>query len=257
MKRQCSWTASGSRSAKRRRTPFRGPSGRPFVAVPRVVGNPRAITEHKYYDTELSGGAVNQIITTWASTEEDPTTINTLFAPVMGTNFNQRIGRKVQVKSIRIRGFINVAKQTNQVASNEGTCIRLIIFQDQQTNGTQAQGEQVILSSNDLGSVAGPAISMFQNAENFGRFRVLKDKTYRLQDPNFSWDGTNMEVNGLVIPFKYTFKFRKPVPVQFNQGNAGTIADVVTNSWHVLCAQNDVDLQATVNYKCRVMYVDA
>lgn len=230
---------------------FRAPPGRAITVVPRVYGNPRTQTEHKFFDLQVDNVGLAAVTTTWgAGTLQDPTS-GTLFAPIMGTNFDQRIGRKVEILSCRIKGFIDTQKLVNQTVPNNATNIRLIIVLDQQTNGVTVTPSDVILSG-----TGAPAIDMFQNAANFGRFKVLKDKIYKMQDPNLSWDGTNLEQNGLTIPFKFNYKWKKPLPIQFNAGNTGTVADIVNNSIHVLCGQNDTDLQCNISYKSRVVFID-
>ena len=107
--------------------------------------------------------------------------------------------------------------------------VRIILYQDKQTNGTFAQGEDVISSG-----AANNAGHMFQNPANFGRFRVLKDKTFRLHDPSISYDGTNMEQSGYSIPFKFKVNFKNGILVHFNAANGGTVADIIDHSFHML-----------------------
>lgn len=255
------YSASGSRgrrdmsskSAKKSRSGYYSVNraGATLGFVPRSYGNPRAVTERKYFDSERTSLALPALTTNFASAELDPATLNTLYCPVTGDDFNQRTGRKCQVVSIKIRGAITVPIQINQTAADAAARVRLILVMDQQTNASQLNSEDVITSGAGSG-----AIDMFQNPAFFGRFKVLKDKTFVLANPNMTWDGTNIEQGGLSRPFKMTVKFRKPVNVHFNSTNGGTVADIIDNSFHVIGGADDISLAPTIIYKCRVTYID-
>lgn len=219
--------------------------------VPRSLGNPMAITERKYFDSEVSQGTVLSSTSSWAGMEFDPVTLNTLFAPVTGDDFNNRTGRKVQVIAIKIKGYISAAAQANQAAGDNAANIRIILVQDQQTNGAQLNSEDVITSG-----AASSAINMFQNPAFFGRFRVLKDKNLFLQSPSMTYDGTNIEQAGVVKAFKMQVKFQKPVVVHFNSTNGGTVADIVDNSFHIIMNSTSIQLAPELFYKCRTTFID-
>lgn len=216
-----------------------------------------AAGEMKYFDsartsTALVGG------NDWSGTEIDPNAIpvaniNTLFCPTVGSAVNQRIGKSVNVHKIKIRGHVFSTVETNQTLGAQPSECRVILFQDLQTNATQAQGEQVMqtVTANALANV-----EAFQNIDNFGRFRVLKDKSFNLEDPNMTpTSATEHLNNGKIRRFKFNIKFRKPVKVRFNATNGGTIADIVDNSWHMLAITSSAaGLVPGISYNCRVCY---
>lgn len=224
---------------------------RALTFVPRSVGTSMAVTERKYFDSQLAAAALQTVGTGWAGAELDPATTNTLFAPTTGNDFNNRIGRKVDVLGIRIRGFISVPAQTNQTAADTAPFVRWLLVQDKQTNTAQLNAEDVLQSGG-----ANIGISQFQNPAFFGRFKVLKDKTIRISPPVITYDGTNVEQAGLTIPFKCTVRFKKPIRVNFNATNGGTVADITDNSWHIIGAVSSADLAPTFSYKSRVIFVD-
>ena len=94
----------------------------------------------------------------------------------------------------------------------------------------------------------------FQNIDNFGRFKVLKDKVGVLQDPGLSGDATAHDVNGKVLTFKMTVKFKQPMKIRFNNTNGGTIADIIDNSLHFFANCNSPSFQIKLDYLCRVCY---
>lgn len=218
--------------------------------VPRSLGNALAVTERKYFDTEVTRALVN-VATSWAGAEQDPTTIGNLCSPQQGTSALTRVGTRINVLAIKIRGKITVASQTNQATGDTPAACRIILVQDMQTNAVQLNAEDVI--SSGAGS---NGTEMFQNIDFFGRFRVLRDKRMIMQNPNLSWDGTNLEQQGLQRNFEWIVKFRKPVQVRFNATNSGNVADIVDNSFHVIGGVNNTELAASLAYKCRAVFVD-
>lgn len=221
-----------------------GPPQRAFV--PRSLGTPLAITERKYFDAALAATAIPVGLATAAAGEMDPAA-NTLFSPTTGDDFNNRTGRKCQVLKVKVKGNIAVAAQADQTAMDVAGWGRIVLVQDMQTNAAQLNSEDVI---NVIG------IFGYQNPAFFGRFRVLKDKTFRLPMPQTSWDGTNIEQAGFHMPFKMSHNFKKPVTVHFNATNGGTVADIVDNSFHVLAFVSTVALAPTLQYHSRVIFAD-
>jgi len=219
-----------------------------FTSVARTRG--ASVTgEMKYFDTQVSLTAISED-NTWANTEVDPTTFLTLFVPVLGAGINQRIGKAAKILKLKMKFLISCAAQQNQTGADPAANIRIIVYLDKQTNSAQAQGEQVMTA----GSSDATALLSFQNIDNFGRFQVLMDKNVILQNPNMSYDGTNIEQSGLSKTFKFNKKFKKPIEVRFNATNGGTIADIVDNSLHVLALCDNDDLAPLISYYSRVCY---
>jgi len=250
-------------AAKRKKTSQSGRKGGPkrrkvrngYTTVARTRGV-YSRGEMKYFDSLLTITAIGAS-TNWTNTEYDPNVVpvanmNTLFAPTQGAGINQRIGKACKVHKIKIHGEIQCPAQTNQIVTDAASTIRLSLVQDMQTNSTQAQGEQVFTAPTT--ATATLATEAFQNIDNFGRFKVLKDKFFMFQNPSVTWDGTNIEQSGMVKRFKWSINFRKPVEVRFNATNGGTIADIVDNSWHILANNSSTDLTPFLVYQCRVCY---
>lgn len=91
------------------------------------------------------------------------------------------------------------------------------------------------------------------------RFRVLKDMILRPRILTAMTDGTNTSSQGCSdTVFKMTVKFKKPVVVKFNATNAGTIGDIVDNSFHLIGIMSNDDLtnSGLISYQCRGYYKD-
>lgn len=206
--------------------------------------------EMKYFETEKAVTAVSASAD-WTGTEYDPTG-DGLFFPQVGSAINQRIGKACKVHAIKIRGFLRIPRVDAPAQSMDACVFRLLLVQDFQTNGTQAQGEQVMTDPTE--NTASAACLQWQNINNFGRFKVLKDKTVVLQNPNQANTTGTEDTQGLIRPFKIIYKFKAPVEVRFNATNGGTIADVVDNSWHVMCNVSNSTYAPTINYMCRICF---
>lgn len=230
-----------------------------FSSVARTRG--ASVTgEMKYYDTELGLTAIPASVD-WTATELDPSTTQEpvpvatplgLFQPTIGSGVNQRIGKSCKVLGIKLNGLINVPQQADQTTTDAGLTCRVILYQDMQTNSAQAQGEQ--LMTDPTTNSAAVAVNTFQNINNFGRFRVLKDKFYTFNPPTITYDGTNIEQMGALRQFKFKKRFKNPIIVRFNATNAGTIGDIVDNSFHVIANCNNAGLVPSLAYNCRVTY---
>ena len=235
------------------------------VAVARIY--PRApmvgvAGEMKYFDCSSSQVALAACTTTWvAGTMVDPlTTINLgdvaianplgLFSPIVSANLNGRIGRKVKVFKIKINGFVNIPVQAAIGNLDAPARVRLILVQDQQTNSAQMTGAQLMEdSTNGDTTVCG-----FQNPNNFGRFRVLKEKWFSFFNPNTQLIGANVDQQGLLQAFKFSIIFKQPILVNFNATAGGTITSVIDNSFHLVCGTNIIQLAPNIAYSSRVCY---
>lgn len=256
-KRARSGSMSGSASAKKRFRRGRYPYARRYRpqyvrpgygAIGRTPGG-GVLGEMKYFDTAGTNKPV-AAIANWANTTLDPSTINTLCAPTVGAAYNQRIGKEINVLKIKIRGQFSWSYAENYTTGVQPAVIRYGIFQDMQTNAIQADGNLVMTQT----STPTQAPYIFQNIDNFGRFKVLKDKVCVFQDPNLSGDAAAHDVNGKVHTFKMTVKFKQPMKIRFNNTNGGTIADIIDNSLHFFANSNGGGLPIRLDYLCRVCY---
>jgi len=237
----------------------------PKGSVARTRGG-QVNSEMKYQDTVFGPSTITALTTTWANTEVDPaTTVSlgsaavptplNLCSPVTGAALDNRIGRQIEVRKIKIHGHFNIAPQAAQAGADSGTKVRLVLVQDMQTNAGQMQGEDLFGPTTANGSMQ---INAFQDPKNFGRFRVLKDKMFQVSDLNIAVTSANQVIQASkVINFKMNVNFKTPVRVRFNATNGGTVADVVDNSFHILCATVNAAYDVNLAYYCRVCYKDA
>jgi len=236
-----------------------------YTSVARSRG--AAVTgEMKYFDCELGASGISATTTTWvAGTRLDPsTTIDlgsaavatplNLCSPIVGAALNQRVGRRISVMKVKVRGQVAIAQQAAQAAADSACQVRIILVQDMQTNAAQLTAAGLF---NDAGTAA-TTLNSFQNPNNFGRFRVLKDKIFTLSNLNLAGSPTAADVVQASARrnFKFNVNFKKPVEVHFNATNGGTVADIVDNSFHILAAVDSTAYAPTLAYYSRVCYKD-
>lgn len=251
---------------------FSGKSAPVYNRAPKIAG------EMKYFDCTRTDNAIVAVTAggPWpAGAMQDPgTTLNLgaaavanplcLFAPTVGSALNQRIGRSVLVRKIKVNGQIILPSSVTLATTWQSDApyppvkVRILLVQDMQTNATQMTPSALLNPASDTGST----LVSYQNPNNFGRFRVLKDKYIVLDNTNFTHiDVPTVDVyvasQGLVRNFKFNINFKIPVKVQFNATNGGTVADIVDNSFHIICAST-LDVVSPqvplINYYSRVAY---
>ena len=216
----------------------------------------------KYFDTETTIVAIAAVSTDWSTAVNDPeTTVDLgddavatpgcLFAPKVSAALNGRIGRSVKMHKVKVRGHVQVLAQSGLNAADNAAYCRILLVMDTQTNATQMTGDQLLNGA----SAANSTINSFQNPNFFGRFRVLKDKIYKLENPSLAGEvaATNVIQSGLVMPFKWSVNLRGE-EVHFNATNGGTVADIVDKSLHIVAGTNNNNLAPTLSYYTRVAY---
>jgi len=130
---------------------------------------PRApLATRGFYGPSFRSPAELKVIDTAQATYELSTTptITLLNGVAQGTEFNTRIGRKITMKSIQIRGYAAIVD-----SPASGSLNRVMLIYDTQPNGALPAASDVLN--------ANTATSML-NLNNRDRFKVLMDKQFAL-----------------------------------------------------------------------------
>ena len=176
----------------------------------------------KYFDMTLSNQTLVDISgANWSSTMTlDPSGRGTLFFPALGNDIDQRIGKKVRIHKVTVRGHIR-STQSTLSSPQDANHIRILLVVNKQTNGITLSPVEVLSS----GSATQGNINAFANFNFFGKYRILKDKHIFLQNPQLvgAIGGSNVEAVGLIRPFKFVHKFKKPFIVHFNAGDRKSV----------------------------------
>lgn len=202
--------------------------------------------ELRFEDYEITNDTMLQ---TWAGGELD-TIQGCISGLTRDDSENGRTGRQYVIKSIFIRGFFKLDALEGQGAPDEDKLIRLALVLDTQTNGAQLNAEDVFIAQGN-----GYDVMSVKNLENTQRFKVLKDKTYRI---NASAGCVNEgAVNsfaraGCAIPFKIAYNFGKGLKVNCKDSTSNSVAQIIDNSLHLIgCTQGDA---VKMNYVARMRF---
>lgn len=185
--------------------------------------------ELKFTDVSLANGTVALGARTW--TTPGPTfLLNGLVPDATATG---RIGRKITMKSLFLRMFSNFAATTTGFGY-----LRYLVVYDRQANA-QAPAVTDILFSDDVLSQ--------MNISNKDRFLILASGTF---------DPLSAQGNGISSEVEI-FK-QLDLPVQYNAGTAGTIADIQTGSVYIMFAQTGGLATAApqFSFRSRIRYSD-
>lgn len=138
---------------------------------------------------------------------------------VQGTGEEERIGRKIIIRSIAARFQVVLPSQTNADDLNGGDTIRIIIFVDKQANGANATVLDILETA---------TYDSFRNLANKNRFNILIDKWTTLNRRVSMTDGTNTASTPLVIKeFKFFAKLN--LPIEFD-GTTGAVTEIQSNN---------------------------
>lgn len=163
--------------------------------------------ERKFYDIDSGTVRAN---TTGA--------FSLLSVPVLGSDFTNRIGRKILNKSLYIRGRVTITSAVTGAVNTIGCQqARMIIVVDNQPNGAAPATTDLLKQS---------LVESQLNANNRDRFKVIKDKTF-IFEPYINVT-TATQAQSAVNRASYDIKCYKKLNVEtiFNGTNGGTIGDV-------------------------------
>lgn len=154
---------------------------------------PHGRQELKFIDTTI----------TQPGTGQTTSSVQLLNGLAQGTSAVTRVGTRIYMKSLLVRGqFITTANN-----SPTGP-IRLLVVYDKEANGAACTAAQVLAAD-----TVGSPLSLYSP----GRFTVLMDEYMHCENGNVGAWFINRYV-------------KLGLPVLFNNGNAGTVADISSGS---------------------------
>ncbi len=196
--------------------------------------------ERKFFDTMVDSVATGALWTTL-----EPATTN-LSAIGIGDGESNRDGRKYNILSIHVKGFLELSAVEAEANPTRDILVRICLVLDTQTNGAQLTATDVMeaqLANN---------VNSFRNLQFTSRFRVLKDKTIRIPVTGLNEGAPNAFARGAkLIPFKMNSVFSGGIPVLMS-GTTADIANVTTNSLHFIAVSTSAT--ALVSYTSRVRF---
>lgn len=159
-----------------------------------------------------------------------------------------RVGMKIFMKSLSIRGTI---KMSEQAAQGTAQLVRVMIVQDKQSNGNTPSLLEIL----ELEGPPAPANALhaFRKVENRNRFNILYDKAMTFE-PKGGVDTVEQLALRKTIHFNKTWK--NGLTLQYASGTtSGTNATVLDNNIWVL-AYAEVDDLLQIEWDSRLRYTD-
>lgn len=150
-----------------------------------------------------------------------------------GDDIGERTGRQIWMRWVDLNMICAVTAGTGTDQQQ-----RVVVVQDMQPNGAACAWTDVFTSVSVLAN---------HNLANRNRFRILFDRTVQL---NATAEPGSEKVIRARVPLNLL--------VTFNSGNAGTVADIQTNSLYFMVSGSNVAgvTAGTVAYKHRVRFTD-
>lgn len=203
-----------------------------------------ASRELKFHD-EAHTQAVTNDLTTAAALAENGTN-NQLCGIVQGSAENQRIARCVWLKSVYIKGHINLPAAA--AIENNGY-VSLWLVQDKQTNSAQMSADDFL---KNYGNTYGA--DSFQNLRYSDRFKLLKYKRIRFPPRNCFGNASTSAVGAQDIPFEIYVKCNIK---KEHIGTTANVSEVTNSSIHLIaCRSEDAHSSTELTYQARVRYTD-
>lgn len=227
-----------------------------------------AAKETKYFDTGIAGG-ITWAGTTWADSEVPCDTYVTssgttgvytdsaLIPSANGSAYGEVAGNKYTLCALRIRGALSALSLSDQADIPQTYLARLVLVEDSQPNGAQAQGEDVL---QDIDSAGENFFSFLRIPNGLGRFRIVKERLVQIPVTASGTDGTNTNsVAFQSVPFKMSIKPNCLVTIK--AGNATpTVAGLINKNYFLLLAgitgAGGGAVQIIINAASRAYYKD-
>lgn len=175
--------------------------------------------------------------------------------PVQGAAGFNRIGQKICLKSVRVRGIVtNILTALQQGG-------RILIVYDRQANAALPAWTDVIGAVTSAGAASSGMYDGNQLA-NRERFIILADEQFWLPSVT-NTAGVLTNVGSLnqtdkgpsMWNFERFIKL-KDLPMQFNNTNGGTAADIQTGSLNIFCVCQTTDSSYNLAFTARTRYSD-
>lgn len=188
----------------------------------------RKITLGRSYEKKAIDTTINSAINTTG-------VITLINGCARGDALNERIGRATHMQSVYVRGLVD-ANATTGIAQ----IARVLIVYDRQANGVAPAITDILTHVHPYGHV---------NLSNSLRFSVIADQDYEIYD----------RTNGGDVDRSINIYRKLDLPVHYNSGDAGTVADITTGALYLIGLTNAAigDTDSTMQVQARVRYTDA
>ncbi len=223
--RKNAWNRSG-KSVKRSKQRFRPrqPSGR--MEIYKAAGS------QLWQDVKMLKRMINTEIhftdaVASAQTMSSTPSLVLLNGISVGDTSNTRTGQSIKLDRLDLR--FGISPNSTSILN----FCRVLVVADKQTNAAAMTAADLLVSSTPFS----PYSFGSQN-----RFICLFDETYAINYPNLNL------TKSVTLPTQFH--------VTYNSGNAGTVADIVTNSIYLMYLSDVATNQPTISYYSRLWFID-
>lgn len=212
--------------------------------------------ELKFWDLSTSNAAPSNAGNMSGGTI-DPAVQDCLNSPTVGNNQNQRIGRKITMKNLTVKGVIQW--NWNKASGDPTTLppVMIAIILDKQNNSAAALTSQEVFTN--PGTLAALVCNPLRNLEYTSRYQVLWKKVYAGQVTStevVNVPGTYASA-GVITPFSAYINL-KNLQVLFNAEN-GNSTDITDNAIHIVAfsdhGTNSGEIDVDISYHSRLRFV--
>ena len=168
------------------------------------------------------------------STTGDNSDIILVNAPVPGTASYNRIGRKIKMESLRIRGFIDY-RYVNSPSSGDvdSNAIRITVVYDKQPSEVLPKFDE-IFGSTFADAAETSIITDNLRYDNTNRFKVISDETMCLNPQLWNGNGGTTDTTFQKYFFDKYIKLKGKITVFSGQSAPTTIADISSGGLYVV-----------------------
>lgn len=151
------------------------PYQRPMMMVPRPVmgGNYNSNKPADFFSSSAEVKALD--ITLFVNPLNTPGNITPLNLVAPGSSFYQRVGRKIEMKSVRIIGYVNLRVPLIMQTNYTAYLARVMIVYDRQTNGALPAMSDILQNVDYTGVGLTTSLSSI-NLNNRDRFSIIRDQ---------------------------------------------------------------------------------
>lgn len=218
-----------------------------------------SMVERKFYDTFLTANTSPTNIATGPGTywnDGSTATLSFTWGHIVplnligsGSGVNQRIGRKITIKSAQVRGTLQIRSELAESDLFPDTAARIMLVYDTQTNGAIATSAQIFAPTGASVTAWSP-----MNLDFRERFRVLADKQYAVVSTYPS--------NGISIKMYKKMNLETTYNIDTSPGaisqiNTGALYLIVVLSNTTDNSTNPLTAYPRLSYHARLRYTDA
>lgn len=184
------------------------------------------------------------------------TTVLNLVPP--GTGSWNRIGKRINPASVRIRGFLNYQENSDATAGSfVGTMVRLVVVYDKQPSGNAIPAFDDIFGYTEQDGTESSIPFSGVKFDNTDRFRVLKDDFIDI-NPTAMVHGGTTNRNNVIMYYDEFIKLPNTPTVYSGQSATQTIADISTGAIYFIARRENTSLGGSLYFDglARLRYTD-